>query len=165
MTITAGICIEGTLCSFFFHNDNTAHIKPDNRPERQVKLSSEDDFDDWDLQWYDEWCCLVRLSCGFRCLPPSHAHSVSTLMGRYKMWPLDVRLEKEKKENNTLFMCFQFHLRDSYSPWSRPCSLSLHVFLTLPHFSVPIFNFYQKKRLHRPPPQRSCAKKIIITHI
>lgn len=64
-------------------------------------------------------------------------------------------------------MCFQFHLNDS-SPWSRSCSLSLHFFLTLLHFSVPIFHFSYKNspllKVARPFPI-AAVFKIIITHI
>lgn len=60
---------SGELCSrkvyFRSKKKKVGQTISDNRPQKQIELSSEDNFDDWELQCQNERCSLRLLSCGF----------------------------------------------------------------------------------------------------
>lgn len=139
----------------------------DNRPQKQIELSSEDNFDDWELQWQNERCRLRLFHVAFLPLSSSHAQPVSLWWSRYIMWPVDAHLGSRKTH-----FSYAFNLKRTTSPPGQGPALVL--FIPFSHFFIlqPIFlssflfllQHSPSSRSPRPPPV-AAVRKIIITHI
>lgn len=81
----------------FYQKKKVGQTISDNRPQKQIELSSEDNFDDWELQWRMRDVVSVSFHVAFLSSPtPPHAHSVSLWWSRYMMWPVDAHLGSRK---------------------------------------------------------------------